>query len=182
MTGFAKPVFQGNGGSATQDVVGVFDGFSQVFRAARPMKASIKEEATLMEHPTESGVVITDHMVLKPVEIELAMTLTPDSYRDTYQEIKNLYRNGKILTVQSKTDTYKNQLICALPHEESPEHFDTIILTLRLKEVKIVTAEFRTEYKPQKAEQAKNTDRGEVQPHLQEKPQKFPGVPTSPYR
>lgn len=150
--------------SVNQDVVSVLDGFSQVFRDARPMAASVKEESKLMEHPTEDGAVITDHAVTQPVEIELVMTLTPDTYRDTYKEIKRLYLEKKILTVQTMAETYENQLIQAIPHEETPEVFDTIVLTLKLKEVKIVKAEFTAEYKPKRAAQSTTTDRGEVQP------------------
>lgn len=155
--------------SQSMDVVGVYSGFDQVFREARPMAATVKEEAKLMEHPTERGVVITDHMVVMPVEIELVMTLTAESYRDTYQEIKNLFLAGEMLTVQTKTGTYENQIIAALPHEESPDVFDTIDLTLKLKEVKVVQAEFEeVTFSASKPSQGSTADRGEVQP--QEEP------------
>jgi hypothetical protein len=154
--------------SISQDVVGVFDGFSQVFRDARPMSASVREEAKLMEHPLESGAVATDHMVIQPVEIELLMTLTPATYRDTFQEIKNLFREAKILTVQTKADTYQNLIIEALPHDEEPEVFDTIDLALKLKEVLVVTAEYEeAPYSPRRDNQSATQDRGEVQPQEQ---------------
>lgn len=154
---------------SNQDVVGVFDGYDQVFSGARPMTASVKEGSKMMEHTVESGVVITDHMVIQPVEIELSMTLTPENYRDTYQEIKKLFSEGKLLTVQTKTDSYENQLINALPHDESPEIHDTVQLDLNLKEVRIVTAEFKTEHRPAKASQKNTTNRGEVQPQAEER-------------
>lgn len=150
--------------SASQDVVGVFDGYSQVFRDARPMSADIKEEAKLMEHPLESGATVTDHMVIQPAEIDLLMTLTPATYKDTFQEIKNIFREGKLLTVQTMADTYENMLIAGMPHEEDPEVFDTIVLPLKLKAVFIVTAAFEAApYQPKKATQSKTTDKGEVQ-------------------
>lgn len=149
---------------ASQDVVGVFDGYDQVFRSARPMSASVREEAKLMEHPLESGATVTDHMVIQPVAIELSMMLEPETYRDTYKEIKTLFLAGKILKVQTKTDSYENQIIEALPHEEDPEIFDTIALTLRLKEITIITAEFKAVYKAQRSGQSNTTSRGEVQP------------------
>lgn len=152
-----------------QDVVGVFDGYSQVFAGARPMTAAVREEAKLMEHPVESGIVVTDHMVIQPVEIELSMTLTPETYRDTYQEIKKLFSEGKLLTVQTRTDSYENQVISALPHEETPDVYDTVLLDLKLKEVRIVSAEFTAEHRPAKPAQQSTADRGEVQPQEQER-------------
>ena len=150
--------------SATQDVVCVLDGFNQVFRGARPMKATVKEEAKLMEHPLEDGATITDHMVVQPVEIELSMTLDPESYRETYKEIKALYLEGRILTVQTRTDSYANQIIQALPHDEQPEMFDTVTLTLKLKEITIVQAEFETVYKAKAPKQSGTEEKGEVEP------------------
>lgn len=149
---------------AAQDVVCVLQEFTQVFRDARPMKASVKEEAKLMEHPLENGAVVTDHMVVQPVEIELAMTLTPETYRETYKEIKTLFLAGAILTVQTRAESYANQIIQALPHDEAPEVFDTITLTLKLKEVTIVQAAFEAVYKAKSPKQGGTEERGEVQP------------------
>lgn len=151
--------------SATMDVVAVLDdGFAQVFRDARPMKAAVKEEAKLMEHPLEDGSVVTDHMVIQPVEIELSMTLIPETYRETYKEIKEMFRQGKILTVMTRADTYANMIIQGLPHDEVPEIFDTVILSLNLKEVTIVRPEFTAVYKAKAPAQSKTEDRGEAQP------------------
>lgn len=153
--------------SPTQDVVGVFDGFTQVFRDARPMKVTVKEEAKLMEHPLENGAVVTDHMVIQPVEIELTMTLTPETFRETYKEIKSLYFGGTILAVQTGAETYDNQIIQALPHDEAPEVFDTITMTLKMKEITIVTAAFEAVYKAKRPAQSGTAERGEQQPQEQ---------------
>lgn len=161
---------------ASQDVVGVFDGYDQVFRAARPMSASVREEAKLMEHPLESGATVTDHMVVQPIGIELSMMLEPETYRDAYKEIKTLFLAGTILKVQTKTDSYENQIIEALPHEEDPEIFDTVALTLRLREITIVTAEYQATYKAQRSGQSNTTARGEVQPVEQKKGSWIAGV------
>ncbi len=154
-----------NARSVSQDLIGVYDGYDQVFRNARPLSASVREEAKLMEHPLESGATIVDHMVHQPTGIELTMILLPENYRDTYQEIKTLWQEGKILTVQTKTDSYENQIIAALPHEEDPSVFNTVMLTLRLQEVTIVTAEFQeVPYQAKKPRQSPTTARGEVTP------------------
>ena len=116
-----------------------------------------------MEHPLESGAVVTDHMVVQPVGIELTMILKPEAYRDTYQEIRTLYLAGTLLTVQTKTGNYPNQVIEAIPHEEDPAVFDTIMMTVRLREVLIVKAEFEeVPYKAKKPKQSPTVSRGEV--------------------
>jgi hypothetical protein len=149
--------------SRPQDVVGVFDGYSQVFALARPMQAGVKEEAKLMEHPLESGATVTDHMVVQPVSLELGFTLNDADYRATYNEIRSLFLAGTILTVQTKTGIYRNMLIAAMPHEEAAERFDAVTLTLTLKEITLITPEYTMAYRPQNPAQADTAERGEVQ-------------------
>ena len=78
--------------SAASDVVGVFDAnFNQVFRLARPVKAQIHETSKPMEHPVETGIIITDHRIILPVEIEFSLILPPGEYRPVYQQIKQFF-------------------------------------------------------------------------------------------
>lgn len=130
--------------SRSVDVVGVFDSkFNQVFPAARPIKAQVKEVAKLMEHPVESGSTITDHRVILPTEIELTLMLQGDEYRDTYGLIRGYFMKTELLTVQTNTGSYTNMVIEAMPHDETPETFDAAPMALKLKEVLLVTAQFQ---------------------------------------
>lgn len=126
------------------DVVGVFtaDTFKQVFPEARPIKVVVKEEAKLMDHPVETGAVITDHRIILQVEIEISLIIQAINYRDVYQAIKQLYLQGTLLTVQTKADLYSNQIITGLPHEENPDTFDTLVIALKMKEVQFVTPQY----------------------------------------
>jgi hypothetical protein len=122
------------------DTVAVFtQEFEQVFRDARAIKATIKEQAKVMEHPIETGAVITDHRIILPVEIELSMILLPQSYQDTYKAIRSYYLNGTLLVIQTKTGIYENQLISSMPHEETPEQYDAITVNLSLRQALFVT-------------------------------------------
>lgn len=150
--------------AASQDVVGVFEGYSQVFRDARPMKVSVSKGANLMEHPLEDSCTITDHMVMQPVEVSLSLTLTPDTCRETYREISDIFMQGKVLTVQTRVSSYPNMLIQSLPHDETPEMFDAVTMSLKLREVTLIRTEFTTAYNAKKTSQSKTVDRGEVQP------------------
>lgn len=128
-----------------QDTVAVFtQDFTQIFRNARAIKAVVKEQAKVMEHPVESGAIITDHRIILPTEIELSLILTPATYRETYDQINQYYLEGTLLIVQTRSGIYVNQLIHSMPHEEDTNLFNTITLALGLKEVQFVTAKYTT--------------------------------------
>lgn len=125
------------------DVVGVYtQDFRQVFKLARPIKANIREDSKVMQHPVENGTIITDHRVVLPVEIELSMMLSAETYADTYKEIKKYFTDGTLLIVQTQSDTYKNQLIQSIPHEENPANYNALVLALKLIRVQITVAQF----------------------------------------
>lgn len=128
--------------TGAQDVVAVFDNnFYQLFPDARSMKATVKEPSKLMSHPTETGVTITDHRVIEPIEIELSVVLLPDTYVQTYYEIKAARDANTTLSVQTNTSLYSSMLIQDMPHEEDPEHFDTITMIIKFIEVIFVTVQ-----------------------------------------
>ena len=125
------------------DSVAVYDqNYTQLFKQARTIKATVKESAKLMEHPVESGIVITDHRIILPIEIELSLILTSRTYQDVYKTIKQFYLNGTLLVVQTRSDIYTNQLIASMPHEEDPTQYDVLTLALSLKQVQFVEAQF----------------------------------------
>lgn len=125
------------------DSVAVFtQDYQQVFRSARILKATVKEEAKIMEHPVESGIVITDHRIILPVQVELSLILNSRDYQDVYETIRQLYLNGTLLVVQTKSGVYDNQLIESLPHEEDPAQYDVLTIALSLKQVIFVTAQY----------------------------------------
>lgn len=122
--------------TAAQDVVAVYDNeFNQLFPDARPVKATVKPIAKLMEHPVESGSVITDYRVILPLSLDVTFVLTPETYFDTYQQIGQAYVGNTTIQVQTKTNLYTSLLIEKMPHDEVPDKFDTIAITVSFKEV-----------------------------------------------
>ncbi|OJW21166.1 MAG: hypothetical protein BGO49_24440 [Planctomycetales bacterium 71-10] len=117
------------------DVVAVYDGFTQVFAEARPMKASVRETSRIMEHPAENGVIIADHHVINPVEVDLSLLIPVQFYGSTYAQIRQAFANATNLSVQTKTGVYLNMVIADMPHEENPDLYDAIAMLLRLKQV-----------------------------------------------
>jgi len=146
------------------DIVAIYtaDG-QQVLRSARPIKAMIKPEAKIMEHPLEDETTIVDDKVLLPINIELQMILLPNEVQSTYSQIKKLFTDSDILTVYTRADAYPNQIIAALPHEEDPSYFDTITISLRLKQVKFSATEITT-IAPRNRTQQDTVNRGNLQP------------------
>jgi hypothetical protein len=124
------------------DVVGVFDvDFNQVFPGARPLKLVVNDKATFFKHPLEDSSIRIDHMIFDPVEAVLSLMIYGHNYRNVYQQVKQKYRNQTQLIVLTKVDTYQNMYIQAMPHDESPENFDSVIMALKLYETKFgVTA------------------------------------------
>lgn len=144
------------------DTVAIFDqAYQQLFQNARAIKATVKEEAKLMEHPVETGATIVDHRIILPVEIELALILTSNDYQNTYNQIRDYYYNGTLLTIQTKSGIYTDQLIQSMPHEEDPSQYDVLTLILNTKQVIFVTAQYGTT--PKNAANKNTVDRGTQQ-------------------
>ena len=122
--------------SASSDVVAVLNSETNqpIFNDARPMRATVSESAQLMTHPLEDGANIVDHRILLPIGISIPFILTPDTFRQTYQEIRDVFRRSTRLTVQTKTATYSNMYLQNMPHEEDPALFDTITIVLEFIE------------------------------------------------
>lgn len=139
------------------DYVGVFtQDYTQVFKKARAIKAVVKEEAKVMEHPVESGAIITDHRVILPVEIDLSLILQSVDYAAVYRQIKSYYLQGTLLIIQTKSGVYENQLITSMPHEEDPEQYDALTVALSLKQVQFVTPQYGVNPKYPKHEDTVN--------------------------
>ena len=150
-----------------QDVTAVLNAsFEQVFPKARAMKLTVSPASKAMEHPLETGAVITDHRILLPVMADLSLVLATEDYRAVYQQIRDLFRRGELLTVQTRVDSFASMLIEKMPHEESGDMVDGVMVALTLKEAKFVTPQFST-LPPKKVERKKDADtvqRGQQQP------------------
>lgn len=127
---------------SSADVVGVFDtNFNQQFPNARPLRASIRQNSRPMEHPLETGQIITDYRIILPIEVEIPFMVAPEFYRDTYQQIQNLFLTTQLLMVQTLSDLYQNMIIAEMPHEESPSFFNSLRMVVRFKQVQVVQSQ-----------------------------------------
>lgn len=165
INGFNVPTF-------SKDVVGVYssDGTSQLFEKARPLKASVTTAATVMTHPVEDGSTVTDYKVVNPTEIELSMVLSSDDYPDVYKSIKEAFVKSTLLTVQTRSGSYSNMMIAAMPHDEDAAMYDSLSLALKLKEVKFATVKTAKVpvSSPKDARDTKTSPGGKKQPKAKE--------------
>jgi len=146
------------------DVVAVYtQDFRQVFPRARPIKAVVKEEAKVMEHPLENGSSIIDYRIIQPIEIDLSMILQPADYRNTYLQIKQFFLSATLLVVQTRSGVYSNMLISSLPHEEDPSIYNTIPIALTLKET--LFANTQVSFSPRDPKNSSTVKRGNQQPN-----------------
>lgn len=135
------------------DVVAVFDSnLNQLYEGARAMRASVAPSSKLMEHPIENGATKTDFRIILPIEITLSVVLRSSEYRDVYEQVRNSFNNGDSVIIQTRASTYENMMLMDMPHEESPDNIDTLIMNLKYKEV----LEFNTQFLPLPASAVKN--------------------------
>ena len=127
------------------DTVAIFDqDYNQLFINARAIKATVKEESKVMEHPIETGATIVDHRIILPTEIELALILLSTDYQSVYHQIREYYYNSTLMTIQTRSGIYPNQMIQGMPHEEDPTQYDVLTLILSLKQVQFAVAQYGT--------------------------------------
>jgi hypothetical protein len=144
------------------DTVAIFDqNYNQLFQQAKSIKVVVKENSKLMQHPLESGAIITDHRIILPIEIEMSLILASSDYSDVYKSIRQYYYNATLLVIQTRTGIYENQLIEAIPHEEDPDMYDAITIALSLKQVFYVSAQYAVS--PKYPSDSNTQDRGAQQ-------------------
>lgn len=128
--------------SPAVDVVGIYDDqFNQLFDTARPIKATVKPEATFFNHPLESSATRTDHIIFNPVEISLSLILSGDEYRNVYAQIKQAFIDQQQLIIQTRSGAYQNMYIQGIPHDETPDAYDAIILSFNVRETQFAVTE-----------------------------------------
>lgn len=148
--------------SLIADTVAVYDSnYVQVFSKARPLKAEINEDSKVFEHPLEDGTEIVDHRIVLPVEIELSLILTSFDYQDVYQEIKQIFLDADLLIISTRAGTYENQIIQSMPHVETSDVYNGLLMTLKTKQADFVTSE--TSIAPILSSDSSTTDKGLVQ-------------------
>lgn len=106
----------------------------QLFVNARPMKATVRETSKIMDHPVETGVVLSDHHIINPVEIDIPLIVSAQFYAATYSQIRQNFLNATPLAVKTRVGVFSDMVIADMPHEEDADMFDVITIALHLKQ------------------------------------------------
>lgn len=118
------------------DVVGIYGqkSLAQMFEAARPMKATVRETSKIMQHPVETGNTLSDHHIINPTEIEIPLILSSQDYSGTFTQIRQAFLNATLLSVKTRVGVYSDMIIADMPHEEDADMYDVITIGLHLKQ------------------------------------------------
>lgn len=135
----------------------------QVFSAARPIRASIKEDSKTMDHPLETGSTITDYIIFNPIEIDMSMIIQGENYQNTYCSIRQFFTEATLFTIQTKTGLYSDMIISSMPHQENNEYWDAIPIELKFKQV-VFASNSTASFSPEAANDSGTAKRGNLQP------------------
>ena len=136
-----------------------------VLQNAVPVKVGVIRPSKSFEHPVEDGSTIVDGKVVTPVEISYSVVLKPENYKDVYRQVERYFLNNDFFSVQTKAGVFGKMYLTGIPHEEAPDMFNTIPMTLSFKEAMIAVSQLVklpiTETKDES--DASTQDRGEVE-------------------
>lgn len=143
----------------TQDLVAILDSedFTQLFQAAQPMRVSVREAKRATKFTVEDGSERSDHVVRLATEIVIDLLIEEESARDGYEQIRQAWRDNRLVTVQTKVASYPSMLIEEMPHDETPELGNSISVPIRLTEWETVTPQYGS-LPPSKVKSKKQSD------------------------
>lgn len=123
------------------DVVQILDQASgqQIFAEARPTAAFVREISKGLRYPIETGAVLTDSIIVEPIEINMDMLIPQSGYATVYPQIRAGRLAGTLYTVQTRTGTYKNMFIEEMPHDETSEMMSSIKIHIKFVEALFVS-------------------------------------------
>lgn len=121
--------------TSTTDSVAILnsDTLEPLFESAHPMRVSVIEEKRATKFAVEDGTERSDHVVKELTEIVIEFMLTDDT-RNGFANIRQAWLDNKVVTVQTKVNSYESMLILSIPHDEYAGIGDAIMIPIRLQE------------------------------------------------
>lgn len=140
--------------------------YKPAFPGAIAMKTTVKPTKKTMEHPLEDGAIITDHVILMPIEIIVSMFVPSQDLQNTYDQISQYYNDSTFLIVQTRSDVYTNQYISEIPHDENPDQFNSIEIIVKFKQAQITQSQSTTTVVPKEPQNLSTVNTGVKEPLL----------------
>lgn len=111
---------------------------NEVFEDANIMSFSVKQRTDLPQHPLEDGAMVVDHRVKIPNEVTVSFMLTKDVYRSVFNQMQDYYTNAKLIDIHMRTAIAYKMAILEMPHEENPDYYDAIPISLTFRNITFV--------------------------------------------
>lgn len=167
------------------DIVGIYSQdengspLEQIVTDANIMRASVNIQSRVFRHPLADGSTRVDHIIKLPVEIELALIVTnkrrlfgnlvsfnepipSNILRNIYGTFFEYYKNVRLLAVQTRASYYANMIVQAMPHQETVEVYNGIMLVIKLQETEFALPSVGV-FSPADPTQSNTQERGELQ-------------------
>lgn len=116
------------------------DSLEVIFSSASILRMSVIEEKTPTKFEVEDGTNRSDHVVVKPVEIQIDFALATKDDKGQLEEMRDYFNDNLLVTIQTRLNSYSNMLIIALPQEQDTRIGATI--AMRLEEWRPIVPEF----------------------------------------
>ena len=100
------------------------------------ISASVDIESDLCDHPVESGMIITDSSIIRPISARVEVAMPTFFAEKIYQSMYELQqkKSSKII-LQTKYSVYKNLVLQSFSYALDNNKVDRTIFTLQLREV-----------------------------------------------
>ena len=130
--------------SSAADLVAILDNdnLQQLFAATAPMRVSVRESKKATQFAVEDGTTRSDHVTVDAVEISIDLFISDELSRNGYEEIRQAWRDNRLVTVQTKISSYPDMLILEIPHDETPEAGGSIMMPIRMQEWRTYEPQF----------------------------------------
>lgn len=127
---------------------------NEVLTSVQFTEGGIDNDLKLMDHPLESGAIITDHEVFNPQKASLTVIVDDDDV-SSLAEINEYFHDGTLLTIKAKGEMYPNMVICAKPYKVSSNYFNKTVYTLSFRTVQFAETQY-VKITPQQTKKAKH--------------------------
>ena len=130
--------------SSAADLVAILDNdnLQQLFTATSPMRVSVRESKKATQFAVEDGTTRSDHVTTDAVEISIDLFISDELSRNGYEEIRQAWRDNRLVTVQTKISSYPDMLILEIPLDETPEAGGSIMMPIRMQEWRTYEPQF----------------------------------------
>lgn len=123
------------------------------------VRLDVTDEKTVTKFEVETGETINDHVITKPIIITVGVMLAGAQDRAAFEALREWYQAHKLLTMQTRMNTYSDMLIEAMPHTEQVA-LNTEV-EIRLTQWREVVPAYGEIYQARNPSQSKTKDAGQ---------------------